>query len=289
MLIISELIFSEEYKQNQLQEGDTIGFSIENTKLDLNNDGVKEIIKFNSKIPNAIIIDGNMFQPVGEYTIDSFLLTKKNNQIYIGFICEINDVYTTKAYIYNGKNLVTIPKDYEKEKLKAELETKIKAITKDIEKSSTYDYYYENNIAIEECEMSDYTISYDNFGNIISVSDESVSPTGESGSIQTQYYENGVFKYLELSNWTIYDGETKILAELSEGKIISYVMHGVNEMENFMYDTKNYNEDYYSMSNSFLINKQFVNPKDSQSLYGFIDNYSKAITGEKEILKQMFL
>lgn len=285
LLIISELIFSEEYKQNQLQEGDTIGFSIENTKLDLNNDGVKEIIKFNSKIPNAIIIDGNMFQPVGEYTIDSFLLTKKNNQIYIGFICEINDVYTTKAYIYNGKNLVTIPKDYEKEKLKAELETKIKAITKDIEKSSTYDYYYENNIAIEECEMSDYTISYDNFGNIISVSDESVSPTGESGSIQTQYYENGVFKYLELSNWTIYDGETKILAELSEGKIISYVMHGVNEMENFMYDTKNYNEDYYSMSNSFLINEQFVNPKDSQSLYGFIDNYSKAITGEKEIFE----
>lgn len=285
LLIISGLIFSEEYKQNQLQEGDTIGFPIENTKLDLNNDGVKEIIKFNSKISNAIFIDGNMFQPVGEYPIESFLLTKKNNQIYIGFICETNDVYTTKAYIYNGKNLVTIPKDYEKEKLSAELESKIKSIKSDIKKSSTYDYYYENNIEIEECESSDYTITYDNFGNIISVSDESVSPTGESGSTQTQYYENGVFKYLELSNWTIYDGETKVIAKISEGKIISYVMHGVDEMENFMYDTKNYNEDYYSISNSFLINKQFVNPKDSQSLYGFIENYSKAVMGEKEIFE----
>ena len=77
LLMISGLIFSEEYKQNQVQEGDTMGFSIENTKLDLNNDGVKEIIKFNGKIPSAVFIDGNMFQPVGENTIESFLLTKK--------------------------------------------------------------------------------------------------------------------------------------------------------------------------------------------------------------------
>ena len=33
LLMISGLIFSEEYKQNQVQEGDTMGFSIENTKL----------------------------------------------------------------------------------------------------------------------------------------------------------------------------------------------------------------------------------------------------------------
>jgi len=211
LLIISGLIFSEEFMQNQLQEGDTRGFPIENTKLDLNNDGVKEIIKFDDKIPNVVFINGKKFQPVGEYPIESFLLAKKNNQIYIGFICEINDVYTTKAYMYDGKILVTIPKDYEKEKLKTELESKIKAIKSNIKKSSTYDYYYENNIEIEESERSDYIIFYDVTGNIISVSHEELSVTGESGETETQYYENGNLKYIHIISWGMYDESTEFL------------------------------------------------------------------------------
>lgn len=285
LLIISGLIFSEEYKQNKLHEGDTIGFSIENTKLDLNNDGVKEIIKFNSKIPNAIIIDGNMFQPVGEYTIDSFLLTKKSNQIYIVFQYQKDYIYTTKIYIYDGKNIVTIPKDYEKEKLKAELESKIKAIKSNIKKSTNYDYYYENNIAIEECEMSDYTICYDMSGNIISVSHKELSQTGESGETETQYYKNGNLKYINIISWGIYDESTEFLFEMEDGVIKSYVVDSDNELEELMYDIPEYIKECHDKFYSFLINKQFVNPKDSQSLYGFIDNYSKAIMGEKEIFE----
>lgn len=261
-LLLSTLAFSEEFKNEQLQDGESYDFSLENTEFDLNNDGIKDIIKFDKKLPNVVFINGKKFQPVGKLPIESFILAKKNSQNYIGFVCRIGEFYNIKAYMYDGKALQKVPKDKEKEKLKIELETKIKAITSKTSKSFTYDYYKENKIEVEECESSVYSISYDNIGNIISVSHDAVSSTSESGLTETQYYENGVFKYLKLMYWNIYDEETEIIGEIENGKVKSYVLKGKDEIKNIAYDNKKYDEDYYEVSKSFIKNNKFIKPKE---------------------------
>ena len=245
--------FSKEEANTAFKEKRIYEFSPCNFKFDLDGDGKDETIEYKNTRANCITINKKEFYLKRKRTYAQWDLIKKNNKVYIGFNYRRHNAYIIDGYEYNGKELVSIKR--KNSELKNEIEEKIAVINGKIKKSKRYDLYEEGKMKREECEEDYYDIDYDSNNNIIKVTNSELSQTGESGSIETQYFENGKMVCFVISEFTMYDGEEIVSGYVNNGKVEKYVYDSENELANEL-DDGTYFKDK-KVPQSFLVNNKF--------------------------------